>query len=126
MTTRVLTAKEIRRERHTIDATGQILGRLATEVAALLIGKHKVLNASNLDNGDLVLVTNIKALKVTGNKVEDKIYRRHTGFPQGDRQRTLRELMILDPKEALRKAVWGMLPNNKLRNDRIKHLKIEV
>ena len=126
MTTRVLTAKEIRRERHTIDATGQVLGRLATVVAGLLIGKHKVLNASNLDNGDLVTVTNIKALKVTGNKVEDKIYRRHSGFPKGGRQRTLRELMVLDPKEALRKAVWGMLPNNKLRNDRIKHLKIEV
>lgn len=124
MQTTILKSKDIKVGNVIIDARGRVLGRLATDVAKLLVGKDKVLNAVNLVAGDKVTVVNASQVAVTGNKKQTKIYRHHTGFPQGDRQETLGQLLIRKPEEVIRKAVKGMLPNNKLRDDRMRHLTI--
>jgi large subunit ribosomal protein L13 len=111
------------RELHKIDATGKVLGRLATEIANLLRGKHKVEFVLHLDMGDIVEVSNYDKIKVTGNKMEDKIYYRHSGYPGGLKETTLKEKMEKDPIFPLRNAVYHMLPKNKLRDKMIKRLK---
>lgn len=124
MKTRILTSKEIVRAKHEIDAEGKVLGRLATEVADLLMGKGKVLNSANLVAGDKVTIFNASKVVVTGNRAKQKIYHGHSGWPRGEKEESLAHLLERKPTEVLRKAVKGMLPNNKLRDDRIKLLKI--
>ena len=124
MKTRILTSKEIVRKHHDIDAGGRILGQLATEVTGLLMGKGKVLNSVSLVAGDRVTVYNASKIVVTGNRATQKIYHGHSGWPQGEKEESLAHLLARRPTEVIRKAVKGMLPNNKLRDDRLKMLKI--
>lgn len=107
-----------------IDAEGKILGRLASRIAVILIGKNKVGYVPYLDKGDAVVVKNADKIKVTGKKMKDKTYIHYTGFPQGLRMESLESLMSRKPAEALRKAVSGMLPKNKLRKQRLANLYI--
>ena len=113
------------RKTHTIDVTNKVLGRLATEIAVLLRGKHKPDFAPNKDIGDFVDIKNINKIKVTGKKFEKKIYYRHTGYLGGLKKVPLKKLFERDPGEVLKKAVFGMLPKNKLRAKQIKRLKIK-
>ena len=115
----------VKRQTHTIDADGKVLGRLATQVAVLLRGKHKTDFAPYKDEGDIVIIKNVEKLKFTGKKFDNKIYFRHTGYLGGLKQQTLKELYKRSPSEVLRKAVWGMLTKNKLRPRQIKRLKFE-
>ncbi len=115
----------IKRETHTIDATGKPLGRLAVEIATLLRGKHRPDFMPNKDAGDFVIIKNIDKIKFTGKKFEKKIYYHHSGFMGGLKEIPLKTLFERDPVKVLRKAVFGMLPKNKLRAKQIKRLKAE-
>ncbi|OGZ17408.1 MAG: 50S ribosomal protein L13 [Candidatus Nealsonbacteria bacterium RBG_13_36_15] len=110
---------------HTIDASGKILGRLATEIANLLRGKNKPDFLPYKDTGDFVLIKNVDKLKFTGKKLEKKKYYRHSGYLGGLKETPLKKLFRQNPKEVLRKAVFGMLPKNKLRARIIKKLKFK-
>lgn len=112
------------RNTHIIDATNQPLGRLATRIAVLLRGKHKPSFLSHQDAGDFVEVKNIEKIKLTGKKKKGKVYYRYSGYPGGLKKRTLEQLFEQSPALVLRKAVYGMLPKNKLRARQIKRLKI--
>ncbi len=111
------------RKTHTIDATGKVLGRLAVQVAVLLRGKHKPDFAPHKDAGDFVVVKNIEKIKVTGKKFKQKIYYHHTGYLGGLKAVPFERLFEKDPTMVLRKAVFGMLPKNRLRAKMIKRLK---
>lgn len=124
MATNTFSAKDIKREKHTIDASGKVLGRLATEVARLLMGKHKPQFVPYLDLGDFVSVFNASKIKVTGRKMSDKNYFRHSGYPGGLRIETLENLLKRRPEFVLENAVKGMLPKTKLGRSMIKKLKI--
>jgi len=115
----------MQREIHTIDATNKPLGRLAGKIAKLLRGKHKVQFLPYKDIGDIVIVKNVGKIKITGKKLKQKIYYRHSGYPGGLKKISMEELFKKDPAQVLKKAVWGMLPKNKLRKKMIKRLKIE-
>jgi len=115
----------MQRETHTIDATGKVLGRLAAEIAVLLRGKHKSDFAPYKDIGDIVIIKNVAQLKFTGKKMEQKKYYRHSGYPGGLKEISLKKLFEKNPSEVFKKAVFGMLPNNKLRAKMIKRLKVE-
>lgn len=125
MSTNVLSAKNIQRQKHTIDASGKILGRFATEVARLLMGKHKPNFVPYLDMGDYVTVTNASKIKVTGKKEMNKVYRRHSGYPGGLKQETFDKMIARKPQYIIENAVKGMLPSNKLGRQMIKKLKVE-
>ena len=107
---------------HKIDATGKTLGRLATQVAVLLRGKDKVTYQPNQDQGDFVHISNVGEMKITGKKLEQKKYYRHSGYPGGIKEVNLQTKMEKDPKFVLRNAVMHMLPDNKLRSCMIKRL----
>jgi len=113
------------RETHTIDATNKILGRLATEIAVLLRGKNRSDFAPNKDIGDFVVVKNVNKIKVTGKKFEKKIYYHHSGYLGGLKETPFKKLFEKDPGEVLKRAVFGMLPKNKLRAKQIKRLKTD-
>ena len=113
------------RTTHQIDADGKILGRLASEIAVLLQGKNKVSYQAHTDCGDIVEVSNISKFKVSGKKLEDKVYYRNTGYPSGIRTTKLSDLMENNPGEALRKTIYNMLPKNRLRNNMLKRLIIK-
>jgi len=113
------------RKTQTIDAAGKVLGRLASEIAVILRGKQKSEFAPNKDIGDCVVVRNVEKLKFTGKKINQKKYYRHSGYLGSLKAVPLRELFKERPAEVLRKAVWGMLPKNKLRSLMIKRLKVE-
>ena len=113
------------RETHTIDATNKILGRLATEIAVLLRGKNRPDFAPNKDIGDFVVVKNVNKIKVTGKKFEKKIYYHHSGYLGGLKETPFKKLFERDPGEVLKRAVFGMLPKNKLRAKQIKRLKTD-
>ena len=115
---------EIERSWHLFDASKQPLGRLATEVASLLIGKHRADYTSHMDMGDFVVVTNAQETQVSGKKAEDKMYHRHSGHPGGIASRTFTEQMEHDPTSVIRLAVRGMLPKNRLQSGRLNRLKI--
>ncbi len=115
----------MKRETHTIDASGKILGRLATEIAVLLRGKHKPDFMPHKEMGDFVVVRNISQLKVTGKKMEQKTYFRHSGYLGSGKEIPLKVLFEKDPREVLKMAVYGMLPKNKLRPIQIKRLKFK-
>jgi large subunit ribosomal protein L13 len=115
---------EITREWYLVDAEGQTLGRLATQIADRLRGKGKPQYTPHVDTGDFVVVVNAEKVVVTGNKLDGKLYYRHSGYPGGLRVRTLREQLERRPGEVLRRAVWGMLPHTKLGRRQITKLKI--
>ena len=107
-----------------VDANGQVLGRLATRIARMLIGKDKPTYTPFLDCGDHVVVINAERVRLTGNKMDQKIYRHHSGYPGGLKEVSIRALMQRRPEEVLREAVLGMLPKNKLRARRAKKLRV--
>jgi large subunit ribosomal protein L13 len=107
-----------------VDAQNQPLGRVASRVATLLRGKHKVTFTPHVDTGDFVIVLNATSIKVTGNKADAKLYRRHSGYPGGIFERTYKELLALKPDQPLTLAVRGMLPKNVLGRQMIKKLKV--
>jgi len=115
---------EISREWWIVDASTMPLGKLAVVIADKLIGKSKVTFTPHTDNGDYVVVTNAKSLKVTGNKMTDKHYYRHAGFPGNLKDLTLAEIIEKDPALAISHAVAGMIPKNKLQDERLKRLKV--
>ena len=115
---------DVTRKWYVVDAAEAPLGRVATRVATLLTGKGKPQFTKHIDTGDYVIVINAANLKVTGDKLNKKIYYRHSGFPGGLKQRTLTEQLQHDPTEVLFHAIRGMLPVNKLRDDRLARLKI--
>ena len=115
---------EISREWWLIDASTMPLGKLAVVIADKLMGKSKVTYTPHIDNGDYVVVINAKDLKVTGAKMTDKKYYRHSGFPGGLTELKLEEVLEKDPSLAIREAVKGMLPKNKLAADRLARLRI--
>jgi large subunit ribosomal protein L13 len=107
-----------------IDANGQVLGRVATRVARLLIGKDKPSYTPHLDCGDHVIVINASGIRLTGNKIDQKVYRHHSGYPGGLKEVPIRRLMQNRPEWVVREAVLGMLPKNKLRARRAKKLRV--
>jgi large subunit ribosomal protein L13 len=107
-----------------IDANGLTLGRLATQIADLLRGKRKAEYTPHVDTGDFVVVINAEKISVSGNKMKEKMYRRHTGYPGGLRERTLEEMLERRPEEVIRQAVRGMLPRNRLARQQITKLKV--
>lgn len=116
--------RDIQKHWHVIDADGQILGRLATKAARLLTGKDKPIYTPFLDTGDHVIIINAEKVKLTGKKLTDKMYRRHTGFPGGLRETTAGALLTKDPGKVIREAVIGMLPKTKLGRAMRKKLKV--
>jgi len=117
-------ASDIKREWHLVDASGEILGRLSTRVAGLLMGKHKPLFCRNLDVGDFVVVINADKIRVTGNKPKQKMYYRHSGYPGGLKTTSLEKMMQTHPTRVIEHAVKGMLPHNRLGAKMMKKLKI--
>ena len=117
-------SSEIKREWWVIDASSMPLGKLAVVIADKLMGKSKVTYTPHIDNGDYVIVTNAKSLKVTGNKMVDKKYYRHSGFPGGLTELKLEEVIEKNPSVAITEAVKGMLPKNKLSADRLARLRV--
>ena len=115
---------EIERRWYVVDAEGQTLGRLATRIADTLRGKNKPQYTPHVDTGDFVVVVNAEKIHVTGKKLDDKIYYRHSGYPGGLKQRTLREQLDRRPTEVIRIAVKGMLPKNKLAARQLTKLKV--
>ncbi len=124
MKTYVPKKDEVERKWWLIDADGKILGRLATQVANLLRGKGKPQYVDFLDIGDFVVIINCEKIKVTGKKLEQKFYYSHSGYPGGIRERSLEELLERKPEDVIKKAVWGMIPKNKL--NRAIHKKLKV
>lgn len=110
------------REIYKVDAAGQILGRLATDIAMHLMGKHKPDFQPHIDSGEIVHVDNVAEMKITGKKLQQKTYYRHSGFPGGLKTKSMEDLMETDPAEILRQAVSRMLPKTKHRTDRLKRL----
>lgn len=113
------------RKTHKIDATGKVLGRLGTEVAVLLRGKGKTEFERHKDVGDFVVIQNIDKIRITGKKMEQKKYYRHSGYPGGLKATTMIEIFSRDPKILFKRTVLGMLPHNRLRSEQIKRLKFE-
>ena len=124
MKTYVATPSDRQRDWLLIDATGQTLGRLATQIADALRGKRKPTYTPHIDTGDFVVVVNAEKIAVTGNKLADKKYYRHSGYPGGLRVRTLGEQLERRPEEVIRKAVKGMLPRNRLSRKQLTKLKV--
>jgi len=115
---------EVDRRWYVVDADGQTLGRLATRIADTLRGKDKAQYTPHVDTGDFVVVVNAEKILVTGNKLDQKRYYRHSGYPGGLRSRTLREQLDRRPTEVIRKAVKGMLPRNRLARQQLNKLKV--
>lgn len=124
MKTYAVKANEINKEWYVVDAEGQTLGRLATQIAHVLIGKHKPTFTPHMDVGDFVIVLNADKVVVTGNKAEDKEYIRHSRYPGGLKTVTYGEMLEKHPDRIIRAAVDGMLPKNKLRAVRMRKLKV--
>ncbi len=124
MSTYTVKAGEIERRWWVVDADGATLGRLATRIASALRGKHKVAFTDHLDVGDAVIVVNAARIRVTGKKLQQKQYVRHSGYPGGFRAETLERLLSRRPEEVIRRAVRGMLPRNRLGDRMIRHLYI--
>ncbi len=124
MKTYVATPENRERDWYLVDAQGKTLGRLATQIAEVLRGKRKPEYTPHCDTGDFVVVVNAEKVTVTGNKLEQKRYWRHSGYPGGIRFRTLGEMLERQPEEVLRKAVKGMLPRNRLARQQLRKLKV--
>jgi large subunit ribosomal protein L13 len=117
-------SSDLRPQWHVIDASGKTLGRLASEVATLLMGKHKPIYTPNLNTGDFVIVVNAAKVRVTGNKAQQKFYYRHSGYPGGLKSTTLARMMQTHPTRVIEYAVRGMLPHNRLGRDMLRRLKV--
>ena len=115
--------RDITRGWYVVDASDKVLGRLATQIAARLRGKHKPIFTPHMDTGDFIVVTNVDKVRVTGNKIDDKVYHRHSGYPGGIKTTTFGEMQSRFPGRALEKAVKGMLPKGPLGYAMIKKLK---
>jgi large subunit ribosomal protein L13 len=124
MTTFTAKAEEIKHGWVVVDAQGKVLGRLATQIAARLRGKHKPEYTPHVDTGDFVVVVNVSKLRVTGRKTERKVYYRHTGFPGGIKQTNFAKLHAAKPERVLQKAVKGMLPKGPLGYAMLRKLKV--
>ena len=124
METTSIRADEINREWFIVDAEGQTLGRLASEIAQIIRGKKKPFYTPHMDMGDFVIVVNAEKVKVTGNKEKDKSYFRHSGFPGGVTQISLRKVRQDFPERIITNAVKGMLPHNRLGRQLLTHLKV--
>jgi len=124
METRSIRANEISREWFIVDAEGQTLGRLASEIAQIIRGKKKPFFTPHMDMGDFVVVVNAEKVKVTGNKEKDKTYFRHSGYPGGVTQISLRKIRQDYPERIITNAVKGMLPHNRLGRQLLTHLKV--
>ena len=124
MKTFVPKLKDITRDWHLVDAEGRVLGRLASRVASILMGKEKPTYADFLDCGDFVIVVNAEKVRLTGKKLSDKLYYRHSGYPGGLKQMTAAEVLEKHPERVIRSAVKGMLPRNKLGRKMLSKLKI--
>ncbi len=116
--------KDVRREWLLVDATDQVLGRLASEVATRLRGKHKPEYAPHIDTGDHIVVVNADKIRVTGSKLDSKVYHRHTGYPGGIRSVVLKDLLRSKPERVIENAVRGMLPKNPLGRAMFKKLHV--
>jgi large subunit ribosomal protein L13 len=117
-------ASEITQDWYLVDANNQNLGRLATQIAAMLLGKTKPNFTPGMDTGDFVVVVNAERVSVTGKKMEEKMYYRHSQYPSGLTETSLRQQLAKFPDRVIREAVWGMLPHNKYGRQIIKKLKI--
>jgi len=117
-------AGEVQRKWYLIDADGKTLGRVATEVARILRGKHKPIYTPHVDTGDHVIVINAAKVKVTGKKYTDKLYYRHTGYPGGIKVTNFADLLRRKPEQVIEKAVWGMIPHNRLGRRVFKKLRV--
>lgn len=117
-------ASEIQREWVLVDANGQNLGRLATQIATILIGKNKPNFTPGVDTGDFVVVVNCEHIRVTGKKMEQKFYYRYSGYPGGLKKISLKDQLQKHPERVIQSAVWGMLPHNKLGRQLLKKLKV--
>jgi large subunit ribosomal protein L13 len=115
---------DVTRQWYVIDAEDVVLGRLAVQAATLLRGKHKPTFANHVDTGDFVIVINAGKVALTGNKRADKLAYRHSGYPGGLSSTKVGELLETDPRKAVEKAVWGMLPKNKLSRAQLRKLKV--
>jgi large subunit ribosomal protein L13 len=115
---------EISREWVLVDAAGQNLGRLATQVASLLLGKHKPTFTPGVEMGDFVIVINASGITVTGNKLEEKFYHHHSGYPGGLKSISLKDQLKKHPDRVITSAVWGMLPHNKMGKHLLKKLRV--
>jgi large subunit ribosomal protein L13 len=116
--------KEVKRELHEIDATGRPLGRLASEVAILLIGKHKPEYTNHIDVGDSVVVKNAEKVALTGNKMNQKVYQKHSNYPGGFKEVSVKKRLSEQPHKVVELAVARMLPKNKLQTPRMRRLKV--
>lgn len=121
-TTKPTKQSELKRTWHLIDVRGKVIGRVATQIAELLMGKNKPYFVRNLECGDYVVVINAKEVKATGKKEKQKVYTRYSGYPGGLRRETLGEMRIRKPEEIIRHAVSGMLPHNRLHDRMLKRL----
>jgi large subunit ribosomal protein L13 len=117
-------AEEIERDWYVVDAEGQTLGRLASRIAPILKGKHKPIYSPHLDCGDFVVVVNAEKVRVTGRKLDQKLYHRHSGYPGGLTSVTLRNQLARHPERVIQSAVKGMLPKNRLGRRMMKKLKV--
>lgn len=124
MKTQFAKKNEIERKWYVVDATDQVLGRLATRIATRLRGKNKPVYTPNVDTGDFVIVLNAEKVRLTGRKLDQKVYYRHSGYPGGLRSETARERLKNKPQEIITDAVWGMLPKNRLGRAMLKKLKV--
>lgn len=124
MKTYSIKAAEIERQWHVIDASDKILGKLATEAAKLLMGKHKPTFSRHLDTGDFVVIINAAKVRFTGKKAEQKLYRSHSGYPGGLKTVNLERMMATNPARVIEHAVKGMLPHNRLGAQMLKKLKV--
>lgn len=124
MKTFIPSKKDIEQKWHVVDAQGQVLGRLASRVAMILSGKEKPVYTTFMDTGDHVIVINAEKVRLTGNKLKDKMYRRHSGYPGGLKEISAGDLMAKNPEKLVREAVYGMLPKTKLGRAMRKKLRI--
>ena len=124
MRTRFAKKSEIERKWYVVDAKDKVLGRLACRVASYIRGKHKPIFTPNVDTGDFIIVINADKIKVTGNKLVDKLYQHHTGYIGNLKEKSLKDRMNSEPEKVIEDAVWGMLPKNRLGRAMIKKLKV--
>ena len=124
MRTYTLKPGDIQRKWYIVDAEGQNLGRLASKIAAILRGKHKPSFTPWMDNGDFVIVVNAERVVVTGKKLDDKLYKHHSGYPGGIKVISLRQQLVKHPERVITSAVWGMIPHSKFGRSLIKRLKV--
>jgi large subunit ribosomal protein L13 len=119
-----LNKETVERHWYEVDAEDQVLGRLASRIATVLRGKHKPTFSPHVDGGDFVIVTNAEKIKLTGLKAGKKLYRRHTGYPGGQRAQLASDVLAKHPERVIRRAVWGMLPKGPLGRKQIRKLKV--